>query len=280
MTIPNICAICLEGSGFLDEVVVEAERPDDTEDGGSGGGSGSNCNCWGDCECSQNGNMMCMCEPGDGPGTACSNCGELGCNGECPGSGGSGNQGGENNDDDLPLNITLTGNPAFDDLCNNVMNVSNDLMTQVLSNVKASQINVEIKFSDTLSDIASAAMSLNNAFQGKDYTIQFREDVKSLSPSVIQVMILHEMLHLNIYAMLKDRTTSNMGAILPDFSRYYHNHSANNVNEHYVFNEASHDFFAANYLDCIEEIIGTIAPDLDAGMAKWGSLTETEVSIR
>ena len=33
---------------------------------------------------------MCMCEPGDGTGTACSNCGELGCNGECTGTGGSG----------------------------------------------------------------------------------------------------------------------------------------------------------------------------------------------
>lgn len=30
------CAICLDGSDFLEEVVVEEERPDDTEDGGSG----------------------------------------------------------------------------------------------------------------------------------------------------------------------------------------------------------------------------------------------------
>lgn len=41
----HICAVCLDGSEFLDEVVVESERPDDTEDGGSGGGSGSHCNC-------------------------------------------------------------------------------------------------------------------------------------------------------------------------------------------------------------------------------------------
>ena len=32
----DICAICLDGSDFLEEVVVEEERPDDTEDGGSG----------------------------------------------------------------------------------------------------------------------------------------------------------------------------------------------------------------------------------------------------
>ena len=101
----HICAVCLDGSEFLDEVVVESERPDDTEDGGSGGGSGSNCNCWGDCECSQNGNMMCMCEPGDGPGTACSNCGELGCNGECPGPGGgsSGSSPSPETPPDLPV---------------------------------------------------------------------------------------------------------------------------------------------------------------------------------
>ena len=206
----HVCAICLDGTEVLDEVVVEAERPDDTEDGGSGGGSGSNCNCWGDCECSQNGNMMCMCEPGDGPGTACSNCGELGCNGECSGSGGSGNQGGDNNDDDdFSLNITLTGNPAFDNLCHNVMNVSNDLMSQVLSNVKASQINVEMKFSDTLSDIATGVLVDGNGSNKKTYVIAFRGSIKSLKESVQQVVILHEMLHLNLYLELKDKNDRN-----------------------------------------------------------------------
>lgn len=48
------------------------------------------------------------------------------------------------------------------------------------------------------------------------------------------------------------------------------------VNPVYIFNEASHEYFAVNYLSYIKDIIGRVAPDLDAGMAKWGSLTETE----
>lgn len=48
------------------------------------------------------------------------------------------------------------------------------------------------------------------------------------------------------------------------------------VNPVYIFNEASHEYFAVNYLSYIEDIIGRIAPNLDAGMAKWGSLTGTE----
>lgn len=48
------------------------------------------------------------------------------------------------------------------------------------------------------------------------------------------------------------------------------------VNPVYIFNEASHEYFAVNYLSYIEDIIGRIAPNLDAGMAKWGSLTNTQ----
>lgn len=265
----DICAICLDGSDFLEEVVVEEERPDDTEDGGSGGGSGSHCNCWGDCECSQSGNMMCMCEPGDGPGTACSNCGELGCNGECSGGGGSGSQGEENNDDDdFPLNITLTGNAAFDTLCHNVMNVSNDLMTQVLSNVKTSQINVEMRFLDTLSTLARGELENINGSNGKKFIITFRENIKTLKVSVQRIVILHELLHLNLYLELSDNTDANYADIVGKYNicRFGYEND---------FNAASHEFFAAHYLDYIEDMAGVIAPDLDAGMVKWSSLTDT-----
>ena len=48
------------------------------------------------------------------------------------------------------------------------------------------------------------------------------------------------------------------------------------VNPVYIFNEASHEYFAENYLNNIAEIISEIAPDLNADNAKWGSLTGTE----
>ena len=37
-----------------------------------------------------------------------------------------------------------------------------------------------------------------------------------------------------------------------------------------------HEFFARNYLSQIADMIRTVAPNLDAEKAKWGSLTRTK----
>ncbi|MBQ8645271.1 MAG: hypothetical protein IJ476_02735 [Bacteroidales bacterium] len=41
-------------------------------------------------------------------------------------------------------------------------------------------------------------------------------------------------------------------------------------------NEMQHEFFDRNYLSQIADMIRTVAPNLDAEKAKWGSLTNTE----
>ena len=60
-----------------------------------------------------------------------------------------------------------------------------------------------------------------------------------------------------------------MGDVLPNFSRYFYNNEQS-------FNGASHDFFAANYLDEIANIISSLLGGSEIDKIKWSSLTETE----
>ncbi|MBO5407192.1 MAG: hypothetical protein J6A27_06750 [Bacteroidales bacterium] len=77
------------------------------------------------------------------------------------------------------------------------------------------------------------------------------------------------MLHLNIYAKLVGENRSTLGNVLPNFNQYYIENEEN-------FNEASHDFFAANYLDEIANIISSLLGGSEIDKIKWSSLTETE----
>lgn len=81
----HICAECLDGSEFLDDIIVTPDLP-------PGGGGGNECLCGDGCNCLNNGSLICACTQEDNPGTGCSYCGVPGCNGECRnGSVGSGN---------------------------------------------------------------------------------------------------------------------------------------------------------------------------------------------
>ena len=81
----HICAECLDGSEFLDDVIVDGEW----QKGDEGGGSGCICT-GGNCNCLSTGSLICTCTPEDNPGTGCSYCHLLGCNGECQNGGGNG----------------------------------------------------------------------------------------------------------------------------------------------------------------------------------------------
>ena len=257
----HICTECLEGSEFLDDVLVDGERPKGDEGGGSG------CTCTGgNCNCLSTGSLICTCIPEDNPGTGCSYCTNPGCNGECQ-NGGGGNGSG-NNSTGL-LNINWTNDKSFNSLFQSVLNVDDPFMKEIISNIDSSQVEINMHFSDTLSMIAGAYITLANAFIGEDYTLEFNNNFKSLSSSTQKVIILHELLHLKIYAMLKDRNLSNMGDVLTNFSRYFYNNEQS-------FNGASHDFFAANYLDEIANIISSLLGGSEIDKIKWSSLTETE----
>lgn len=110
---------------------------------------------------------------------------------------------------------------------------------------------------------------MQDAFAGKDYTILVHNSIQTLNTSVQKVIILHELLHLSIYLELIGESSQTIGNVLPDFNQYFNMHQGD-------FNEASHEYFAENYLNNIAEIISEIAPDLNADKAKWGSLTGTE----
>ncbi len=254
-----ICAECLGDTEFMDEIVVTP--------GNDGWGGSNYCGlCGGNCDCLKNGSLICFCSPGDNPGTGCSYCGISGCNGECRNCG-EGN--GNGNNGTGSLNINWTSDQSFNSLFQSVLNVNNSFMNDIISNINSSQIEINMHFSDTLSMIAGAYITLANAFIGEDYTIEFHNNFNSLNPLTQKVIIIHELLHLKIYAMLKNRNVGNMGEVLPNFSQYYYNNEQS-------FNGASHEYFAANYLNQIEDIIEIIAPDLEADKAKWASLTETD----
>lgn len=256
----HICTECLEGSEFLDDVLVDGERPKGDEGGGSG------CTCTGgNCNCLSTGSLICTCIPEDNPGTGCSYCHLLGCNGECQNGGGNGS----GNNGTGSLNINWTNDTAFNGVFQSVLNENNTLLQQIKTNIENSQIEINLVFSDTLSVIAGGKFGYNNAFQGKPYTIMFHYDFNALNPSIKKIIIYHEMLHLNIYAMLKGCTKYTIGSAVPGLNRCYTIWGNNH-------NEMQHEFFALNYLEEIADMIRTVAPDLDTEKAKWGSLLKTK----
>ncbi|MBQ2913562.1 MAG: hypothetical protein IJE52_07730 [Bacteroidales bacterium] len=218
------------------------------------------------CNCLSTGSLICTCTPEDNPGTGCSYCHLLGCNGESQ-NGGGGN--GNGNNGTGSVNINWTNNTTLNSLIQEVLATNSALISEVTREVEEAQIDVTMRLSDTLSNIACAFFSLSDAFIGEDYTIWFRSNISLLSSSAQKVIVLHEMLHLNIYAKLVGENRSTLGNVLPNFNQYYIENEEN-------FNEASHEYFAANYLNQIEDIIEIIAPDLEADKAKWASLTGTE----
>ena len=143
------------------------------------------------------------------------------------------------------------------------------LVKEVISNINSSQVEIHISFSDTLSMIAGANITFQKAFIGEDYIMEFNNNFKLLNTSIQKVIILHELLHLKLYAMLKDRNFSNYGEVLPNFNQYYYNCNQS-------FNDASHEFFAVNYLGEIANIISLLLDGLEIDKIKWSSLTETE----
>ncbi|MBO5407189.1 MAG: hypothetical protein J6A27_06735 [Bacteroidales bacterium] len=257
----HICAECLDESEFLDDVLVDGEWPKGDEGGGSG------CTCTGgNCNCLSTGSLICTCTPEDNPGTGCSYCHLLGCNGECQ-TGGGGN--GNSNNSSSSLNINWTNNTSFNATFQNVLDTENSLVDEIIANVEDANIEIELSFSDTLRLIAAGVFSLNNAFAGNPYKIIFSYDFNSLNPAIQKVIIYHEILHLNIYAMLKGASASTIETAIPGMN-YCYSLWGNDQNE------MQHEFFARNYLSQIADMIRTVAPNLDAEKAKWGSLTRTK----
>ena len=258
----HICAECLDGSEFLDDLIVQEELPKDEE-----GNGGNACSCGSSCNCLSTGSLICACTPEDNPGTGCSYCTEPGCNGECQ-NGGGGNNGEANNSG--ASNINLTENPSLNSLIEAVLNINNNLVTQTVDSVASKNIEVNFSIVDSLPNIAVGIItSLSDAFLGQPYSIKFRRDMLSKSLSVQKVIILHEILHLNIYTKLVGMNRYTLGLALPKFSEYYAIHGED-------FNEASHEYMAENYLSQIEDIIRQYFPDLNAAdKAKWASLQNT-----
>ena len=80
---------------------------------------------------------------------------------------------------------------------------------------------------------------------------------------------MHELLHLNLALIIYDKKAANYPDVSIAFNKYFSEYNKD-------FNAASHEYFAANYLNQIEDIIEIIAPDLEVDKAKWASLTGTE----
>ena len=264
----HICTECLEGSEFLDDVLVDGERPKGDEGGGSG------CTCTGgNCNCLRTGSLICTCIPEDNPGTGCSYCTEPGCNGECQNGGGengNGNNENNSNSESDSLKVTLTNNAVFNSLCQEVLDIDNDLIKEVISNLELSKMNLSIKFSNTLSDRAIGYIMTDAESETKTFVIEFQESVLLLDENIQQVAILHEILHLNLCLIIYDKQATNYQEVSTEFNKYFYEYNKD-------FNAASHEYFASFYLLQIEEMIDDNFTGLDADKAKWASLTNTNV---
>ena len=279
----NICATCLGDTEFLDEIVV---TPGDDNDGG--GGSNYCDLCGGSCDCLKNGSIICLCTPGENPGTGCTHCHEPGCNGECQntnvggdnGSGNNGNytgggdQGGdgdywENNSSTL-FSVRWTSDLSFNATFQSVLDTDNALIRNIISNLNNAQTQINLEFSNNIDYIAAGIFSNERAFAGEPYTMKFRPDFTLLNPSVQKIIIFHELLHLNIYAQLNGACDETINTAIPGYQECEDKWGSN-------INELHHEYFARNYLDYIKSFIQTADPDLDADKAKWGSLLSTKI---
>lgn len=161
-----------------------------------------------------------------------------------------------------------SNNPTLSTVVSKVLNSNNAKMKQIVSTINSTGISI-IFTTVNIAGLAWSEFSLNNAFNGNDYTINFGADFMMLNSDAQTLIVAHELLHAYIYALLNGQNIHTIDLVVPGLMGFLQG-DINNMND------AQHEIFARDYLDLLESILDELAPGLDAEKAKWGSLTETE----